>query len=951
MSMGRGMQLKTLRIATTLMAAAIVLLALPAWALGVVPSVTAQPDSIVVTWVAEPDTGYFVWRSIEATSAEARALGFVTGDSFNDLTAVYGGKYYYSVAKPGVLPTEWTTNSVSLATTSAPSPHVLATATSETCIQCHALHGPTLDDASVLADLGQTDKSVSGLCLVCHETSAGEGISSVGTSFALTAGSGHELGADLQCSNCHALHAQSASNDSLKPSVVKLGGVESSVSPATNGWCTACHTAASTGADGANDIVDILGYPLAGTYPGQSVYENASANVHVSLESTTSPSDIARPAGSCLYCHASHRSVSPYGGVLVVGDEGAVLPGRFSGDVAPLCVKCHPNALDPGEATGMAGHTVRTAGGVYAVGTSMPCFACHNPHGSSRGNALNLSDTLGQNLDPQASDTQLRQFCFTCHTSGGYGWNSIEGTYTQVDAAFPEMRSVLGLDRTDPANALALESSSPSGFHGYLGTKACSDCHASSHNPTFSFSGELTSCFDCHSELSGMDASSAGASGTYHHVLGTTGGALSGGSLFLAAADPITTNPSTSTKYCVTCHTNHIKYPNSTGTLRASATESTASATSEFGTSATSPGLCISCHATSLTRNNTAQKSTARTTVKAIGYTPFTTSGHSYSVAYKGGAMSGSCVKCHNAAAANSTPSSLTFFGLHMSSNSSLIERTGAVDSNLQPLCFQCHSRVADVAAPLGKTAADRDWFNAAAVSPTVTTYKNASNVVIGTVPGDAERVFADMYTSRNVGPTLAPLTRTVSGHTAQNATPVLCSRCHDSHTANSKSTGMVGKDWPLTKRAVPSGVSTAVRDAAGNRPIFVEDLFAAGDTWISCFATGCHVGNTVRALKVHSGHTSRNAMCVNCHVPYIHGAGLPFLIADASAGVMPGHQAMRWYDLKTSQPNVPVAKVYALSTTYNRSDPGKGGCYTGASAGCHLNGEGPTARNWVTSP
>lgn len=949
MSMGRGMQLKSLHIVTILMAAAIMLLALPAFALGVVPSVTAQPDSIVVTWVAEPDASYFVWRSIEATSAEARALGFVTGDSFSDLTAVYGGKYYYSVAEPGVLPTEWTSNSVSLASTTTPSPHVLATSTTETCIQCHALHGPTIDDASVMADLGQADKSISGLCLVCHEASAGDGISSVGTSFALTAGSGHALGTDLQCSNCHAVHDQSASNDSLKPQAVKLDGTDSSVEPTINGWCLACH-AASTGPTGDADVVDILGFPTHGAYPGQSIYENASANVHAALDSTATPSDIDRPAGSCLHCHASHRSASPYGGVLVVGEDGAELPGRFVGDVAPLCVKCHPNAVNPGEATGMAGHTVQTAGGVYAVGTPMPCFACHNPHGSSKGNALNLSDTLGQNLDPRASDAQLRQFCFTCHTSGGYGWNSVAAAYTLVDASFPEMRSVLGLDRVDPTNALTLESSSPSGFHGYLGTRACSDCHASSHNPTFSYNGTLTSCFDCHTELSGMDASSVAASSTYHHVLGTTGGTLSGGSLFLASPDPVTTNPSTSTKYCVTCHTNHIKYPNPAGTLRASVA-STMSAKSEFGASASSPGLCISCHSTSLTRNNTAQKSTSRTTVKAIGYTAYSSSGHSYSVAYKGGAMSGSCVKCHNAAAAGATPSSLTFFGLHMSSNSSLVERSGAVDSNSQPLCFQCHARVGDVASPLGKTAADRDWYNATAVSPSTTTYRNASNVVIGTVPQDAERVFADMYTSRNVGPSLTPLVRTVSGHTPQNATPVLCSRCHDTHTASSKSAGMVGKDWPLTKRAVPSGVSTAVRDAAGNRPIFVEDLFAAGDTWISCFATGCHAGNTVRALKAHSGHKSRQTMCVNCHVPYIHGSGLPFLNADASSGVMPSHQAMRWYDLKTGQSNVPVAKVYALSSTYNRSDPGKGGCFTGASAGCHQNGEGATARNWIPSP
>jgi hypothetical protein len=207
--------------------------------------------------------------------------------------------------------------------------------------------------------------------------------------------------------------------------------------------------------------------------------------------------DATRAAGDCLWCHAAHRGASRYAGLLASFGSSSDSPEDRQGAYAALCFTCHAaggqasdiKSLVTGAAD--AGHTVKTAGGLLPVGSDVPCYECHNPHGSSRGNARLLSDTLGANLDPSTPEG-LRAVCFTCHTSNdGYGWDSAAATMT-VEAAAGE---VVGLSRASGVLRL------PSGdYHSKESTASCSTCHGDIHDPASAHDvpDEYQPCLVCH---------------------------------------------------------------------------------------------------------------------------------------------------------------------------------------------------------------------------------------------------------------------------------------------------------------------------------------------------------------------------------------------------------------------------------------------------------------------
>jgi hypothetical protein len=110
------------------------------------------------------------------------------------------------------------------------------------------------------------------------------------------------------------------------------------------------------------------------------------------------------------------------------------------------------------------------------VGAPLPCFECHNPHGSTRGNASLITDERGASLDTTTSAGSVRAFCFTCHTTSDTteGWDSVAGTYT-ADASAGE---VVGLARDGGVLHL------PEGpGHARADTESCYQCHGDSYSP------------------------------------------------------------------------------------------------------------------------------------------------------------------------------------------------------------------------------------------------------------------------------------------------------------------------------------------------------------------------------------------------------------------------------------------------------------------------------------
>ena len=119
--------------------------------------------------------------------------------------------------------------------------------------------------------------------------------------------------------------------------------------------------------------------------------------------------------------------------------HGGVKPSGFA--TAPVDIKRSVTGVGAG-----AGHRVKTAGGLLPVGSPLPCYECHNPHGSTRGNESMISDVLGASLTTTDGPVGVRQFCFTCHTTSdtGKGWDSVAATYTVLAAG----DKVVGIPRT-----------------------------------------------------------------------------------------------------------------------------------------------------------------------------------------------------------------------------------------------------------------------------------------------------------------------------------------------------------------------------------------------------------------------------------------------------------------------------------------------------------------------
>ena len=101
-----------------------------------------------------------------------------------------------------------------------------------------------------------------------------------------------------------------------------------------------------------------------------------------------------------------------------------------------------------------AGHKTTTPG-VLPAGSAMPCYYCHNPHGSastyglqvitmSGGTTITVGDTAGEiDMTATPAPASVREFCFTCHTTSdtGAGWNGT--TMAVTDAS----DSVAGIPR------------------------------------------------------------------------------------------------------------------------------------------------------------------------------------------------------------------------------------------------------------------------------------------------------------------------------------------------------------------------------------------------------------------------------------------------------------------------------------------------------------------------
>ncbi len=379
---------------------------------------SSSPTIALVAWTASTDNvgvaGYRILRSVSVGGYFA-SIGTTGGLSFADKTGIPGQAYYYRVSAYDAAGNESAQSAAAgpVRATWTQSPHATY-GSGSLCSNCHIPHRAATGD-SIFVDSGGQAGELS-VCYTCHDgNGASTNVKSGATdSFALT--SGHSL-EDLidtgtvrdltnACSSCHTPHREYTSRPKLWRSAINSATVNGN----DTSWCLACHNDSQDwyvtkyGAYPALDSPtrDASGYPGAGTFPGRTVYLGGSTDPHSQIPSSTSPE--TRSTGDCRYCHVAHRSPQKYDAVVATfapSTPASVVRDRTDGDYATLCFTCHSGGS--WEASGAAnvkqyitadgndtslsafsGHRIKTAGGFLPTNAPMPCYDCHNPHGSAR---------------------------------------------------------------------------------------------------------------------------------------------------------------------------------------------------------------------------------------------------------------------------------------------------------------------------------------------------------------------------------------------------------------------------------------------------------------------------------------------------------------------------------------------------------------------------------------
>lgn len=484
----------------------------------------------VVTWqTASASSGvvsYRVWRAEDRSGFSPVAS--VRGATYTDRAGVPGSSYRYQVtactargaeslpsAATATITVEWTV-----------SPHARPRSSAQItnyCGICHVPHASDTTDAALRPSI--LDRTATSICSRCHDGSGAVTNITSGPVDSFALASGHtlegvgEAGGDLtdSCDGCHHVHGDAASQTALKPASITGPVIGTrTVGAGANAWCFACHDdrgswyAQKFGApypSRASGARDPQGYPLSGTFPGPGVYGDEAANEHAAIPASA---DAGMDRGDCLFCHAAHRGVSRYDGLRASyrpSDPRTLADDQASGAYAALCFICHGGSRPSYLATvpvdvkryvtsgsRNAGHRVISDGAALPFGSPLPCYDCHDPHGS-RASAFGLEvrtatgpgaptvigDSAGEIvMGPGATATDVRRFCLSCHTTSdtGKGWNGSAMAPVSAGAL------VEGVDRVSFDGVLRLPDQSA---HCEVDPRSCYDCHGGSYETADSF--------------------------------------------------------------------------------------------------------------------------------------------------------------------------------------------------------------------------------------------------------------------------------------------------------------------------------------------------------------------------------------------------------------------------------------------------------------------------------
>jgi hypothetical protein len=338
----------------------------------------------------------------------------------------------------------------------------------------------------------------------------------------------------------------------------------------------------------------------------------------------------------------------------------------------------------------------------------LPCYECHNPHGSAADKAglaimtmtdsstsVLIGDGVGEidllDAGGNPNPAGVRNFCFACHTTADVGntrgWN---GTAMAVVGAGAK---VAGVDRT-----LGLKIPPVNG-HYLADTQNCFTCHGNIHSPSPGLSDGSVPCYGCHSVYQSPMEDSVGSktgatnADVYHHVMG--GAAGDGDIAPFTGAYPT----SATDVYCVSCHTDH-NYFNGDLTkganLRTDVANASGASTSNTDFIASgSYGICVSCHSVTRVKQD-ADTADGPGSTPSVAGADFDASAHDYTVQsdFGSSAFLANCSKCHSDEQAKEFQTSTERFGTHWSASAGILEALGAFVGNppKEEACFKCHN-------------------------------------------------------------------------------------------------------------------------------------------------------------------------------------------------------------------------------------------------------------------
>ncbi|MDO8848073.1 MAG: cytochrome c3 family protein [Coriobacteriia bacterium] len=713
------------------------------------------------------------------------------------------------------------------------------------------------------------------------------------------------------CTGCHGVHGDPDVRANLPANEEVAGATIDPADPRT--WCLTCHNVdhawyagsetagvftVDAGLKAAYEALiqdptrDTSNYPTLGTFPGSAGNTTYLASTHATgidagtVESLVSvPTEtVSRVQGDCLWCHASHKSTATYDGLLgeyraATADDAA--GGTAAGEYAQACFECHGNSsgtvYKPAatytdtywqttagapdvhtlvmEGGASSGHRILTDGAFYEAGSPLPCYECHNPHGSGRGNSSLFSDTLGASLDASTAEG-VRRFCFTCHTTYDtepvtgrpYGWDSTTASYAPVAAD----AEVVGLSRTASAaseeNRLRLWQVSTG--HDHDDAQDClAACHGDVHAPMGSPVG-ATNCFDssCHSALHGMVDDTT----SYHHVLNSA-------TPDQPPADGVypVFSETTQELSCVSCHMDHTAWegPGNAYNLRNSGLVDNPTASN------TDEDLCLSCHSYTLsyriyrsadgtnpTPDGQADNALYSTAVMRVEDEYWAASPHNYpanTYFADSSQFVGNCAKCHGTLEPGQYTETLPYsFTVHYSPEQRLLNALGQDRTSLaapqtaaineEDMCFRCHSNSTD---KLG--ASDHDYYGTQPMS--------TANRAIGEQMDPANNVFghkpATYYKEHLISSIDEP-----QAYLSANK-HVECADCHNHHIVG-KSRHVYGTD---------NRVSDAIQGVRGIG-------FAPGKLVSLALLNYPSTINYVDELEYKQWATYEYEVCFKCH-------------------------------------------------------------------------------------